>query len=400
MLSGTNLTFAHLYNQRIVLETVRLRGPLSRVEISGHTALSTQTVTNIVDKLLDRGVLQTGERRSGRRGQPAVEIDLNPQGAFAVGLHLDRDHMTGLLLDLSGKIHQSTHREWDFPSPDEALPFLAETVAALAQMQGLRIPDLWGVGLALPGPLDIQAGSPIAPPNFPGWDGVPIRDLLADAVGCPVYLENDATAAAVGERWFGQGREIRDYFYVFFGIGLGGGMILDGKPYRGAFDTAAMFGHLPVSPGGERCVCGGVGCLELSVSLASLYKTLELQGRIIQHASELTVLFAHSDRGLIDWLDRAADCLTPALVAIENLLNPAAIIFGGRLPEPLLDYLLDGLSRRLPPVQMRALPRHPQLLRAQFLEDAAALGAATLPLFEAFTPGREVLSIGKAPVTD
>lgn len=370
-----------------------MRGPLSRVEISGHTALSTQTVSNIVDKLLERGVLLTGERRTGRRGQPAVEIDINPQGGYAVGLHLDRDHMTGVLLDLSGAMHQSVHVEWRFPSPDEAIPTLAQTVRTLAKKQGLNMDDVWGVGVALPGPLDIQSGSLIAPPNFPGWDGVPIRSLLSNAVERPIFLENDATAAAVGERWFGQGREISDYFYVLFGIGLGGGIVLDGKPYRGAFDTAAMFGHLPIDPHGERCVCGGIGCLELSVSLASLYKTLESLGNPVQSASELAALLDQNHKGLGEWLDRAADRLAPALVTIENLLNPEAIIFGGRLPTPLLDSLLAGLEQRLPNMRMRALPRHPRLLRACTVEDAAALGAATLPLFEAFTPGREVMSI-------
>lgn len=388
-LAGTNIETAHFHNQRVVLETVRIYGPLSRAEISGHTSLSSQTISNIVDKLLDHGTLQTRGRRSGRRGQPAIELDINPQGGYAIGLHLDRDHLTGALLDLSGTIHQVIHHEWEYPAPAEALPRLAETVLTLIKDQGLTRDAVWGVGVGLPGPLDMLAGSLVNPPNFPGWNGVPLRRLLSEQLDLPVFLETDATAAAVGERWFGQGRDVHDYFYVFFGIGLGGGMILDGRPYRGGFDNAAMFGHIPVEPSGPRCACGGIGCLELYVSLASLYAALKAQGRIVHHIAELEALMDQQDAALLAWLESAAGHLTQALVTVENLINPKAIIFGGRLPAPLLDWLIRRLERRLPEVQMRALAHHPRLLRAQATSDAAALGAATLPLFETFTPGQK-----------
>lgn len=392
VLAGTNLKYAHQYNQRVILETVRQRGPLSRVEISSHTSLSTQTVSNIVDQLLDRGVLQIGERRVGRRGQPAIEIDLNPGGGYAIGLHLDRDHMTGVLLDLSGKQHQTIHQEWDFPTPEEALPCLTDAVKSLIRDQGITAEDIWGVGLALPGPLDVAAGSMVAPPNFPGWDGVPIRDLLSEGTGLPVYLETDATAAAVGERWFGHGRDMQNFFYIFFGVGVGGGMILDGKPYRGAFNTAAMFGHIPVDPQGERCVCGGRGCLELYISLASLYETVNPKHGVQESAGVVTQCYDDHDPRILAWLDQAADRLTPALITLENLLNLEGIIFGGRFPARILDDLLQRVMQRLPDVQMRALAHHPRLLTMHADSKAAALGAATLPLFEAFTPSDSVMS--------
>lgn len=386
-LSGTNIEAAHFHNQRVVLETVRIYGPLSRADISSRTALSSQTISNIVDKLLSRGTLETRGRRSGQRGQPAIELDINPRGGYAVGLHLDRDHLTGVLLDLAGTVHQVTHLEWSFPSPAEALPHLVETAQTLTHDHGLEMADLWGVGVAVPGPLDLRAGSLVNPPNFAGWNGVPLRGLLSEALALPVFLETDATAAAVGERWFGQGRDVHDYFYVFFGIGLGGGLILDGRPYRGGFDNAAMFGHIPVEPGGLLCGCGGEGCLEMYVSLASLYAALRAGGRRVDRVGELSGLLDREDAALLDWLEQAAERLTRALVTVENLINPKAVIFGGRLPIPLLDWLLRRLEERLPARQMRALAHHPRLLRAQATDHAAALGAATLPLFETFTPG-------------
>ncbi len=387
-LSGTNIETAHFHNQRVVLETVRIHGPLSRAEISGRTALSSQTISNIVDKLLDRGTLETRGRRIGRRGQPATELDINPRGGYAVGLSLDRDYLTGVLLDLAGTAHQFVHHEWSFPSLSDALPRMVDTVGQLVREHGLQLEDVWGVGVGAPGPLDLQAGSLVNPPNFPGWNGLPLRALLSDALGLPVFLENVATAAAVGERWFGQGRDVPDYFYVFFGVGLGGGMILDGRPYRGGFDNAAMFGHLPVEPNGPPCECGGTGCLEGYVSMAALYRALAAGGHAVLKADALAGLFEANDPVLMDWLAQAAERLARALVTVENLLNPTTIILGGRLPVPLMDWLLARLEARLPSLQMRALTRHPRLLRASATDHAAALGAATLPLFEMFTPGR------------
>lgn len=389
-LSGTNIEAAHFHNQRVVLETVRIYGPLSRADISSRTALSSQTISNIVDKLLNYGTLETRGRRSGQRGQPAIELDINPRGGYAVGLHMDRDHLTGVLLDLAGTVHQVAHLEWSFPAPDEALPRLVETVQTLTRDHGLEAAELWGVGLAVPGPLDLKVGCLVNPPNFPGWNGVPLRSQLAEALDRPVFLETDATAAAVGERWFGQGRDVHDYLYLFFGIGLGGGLILNGQPYRGGFDNAAMLGHIPVEPGGLRCGCGGEGCLEMYVSLASLYSVLEAGGRRINRVGELSRLLAEEDAALLGWLEQAAERLTRALVTVENLINPRAVIFGGRLPPPLLDWLLARLETALPARQMRALAHHPRLLRAQATDHAAALGAATLPLFETFTPGQSV----------
>lgn len=386
-MSGANISSAHSHNQRVILETVRMYGPLSRAEISVRTALSSQTISNIVDKLLGHGTLQTQGRRSGRRGQPALELDINPQGGYSVGLHLDRDHLTGVLLDLSGQVHQVQHHEWNYPKPLEALPRLVETVQTLVRQQGLTMDQLWGVGVGLPGPLDLAADTPINPPNFPGWSDVPLRVLLSEQLHLPVYLETDATAAAVGERWFGQGRDYQDYFYVLFGVGVGGGMILDGKPYRGGGNNAAMFGHLPIEAHGERCGCGGIGCLELYVSLAALYTTLTASGQPIEQIGELGTLLENQDATLCAWLDQAAERLSRALIVIENLLNPTAVIFGGRLPPVLIDWLLRALEERLPQRQMNALRQHPRLLRAQAAEDAAALGAATLPLFDLFTPG-------------
>lgn len=391
MLSGTNIEYARSYNQRVVLEAIRLFEPISKAEIARQTNLTQPTVASIVGDLVERGVIEATGKRQGQRGQPALELKINPQGAFAIGLHLDRDHLTGVLMDLKGTVHHRVHHELHLPDPDETMPLMLETVQRLRQARSMRPDQLWGVGLAMPGPLEEETGKLVAPPNFPGWDGIAPGKVIAENTGLPVFIESDGLAAAMGEHWYGFGQAVNHFFYVYFGVGLGGAMMMQGRPYRGFWGDMGGIGHIPVEPDGRACPCGGRGCLERYVSLTALYERLERQGISIDQPDDLVRLHRERQPALLDWLESAARYLTPALVTLENLLNPGAVVFGGRLPEPLLDDLLERLRGRLPERRMRGLKSHPSLERARLAEDAASLGAASLPIYQAISPHHHVL---------
>jgi len=325
----------------------------------------------------------------GKRGQPAIQIAVNPDGAHAVGLQLDRDHLTGVLVNLDGLVNFRVVTEWRFPTPDEALPLLAQAVEHLCAQAGVSSTKLWGVGVGVPGPIDIREGRLLAPPNFPGWDNYALRDELASLVNVPVYVETDATAAAIGDHWHGAGQR-GDFFYVYLGEGIGGGLILDGHPYRGSSGSAGAFGHVSVDPYGGKCECGGTGCLELYASLSALHRTLEAEGRPYRR-EELVPMLVQGDKTLALWLEQAADRIVIALVAMANLLDPKSIVFGGRFPEPLLDRLLELVRERLPSRSLCSLNGGATVERALSSEDGVALGAAVLPLHHVFTPAHELL---------
>ncbi len=379
MLSGTNLEYTRIYNQRVVLEAVRLHEPLSRAELARHTGLTMQTVSNIVGELLERGVVLAGSKRQGQRGQPALEITLNPQGAFSIGLHLDRDHLTGVLMDLKGIVHQQVDYDIQRPLPEQALKLMQKAVAQL-RVGRPKLPELWGIGVALPGPMEMESGRVVSVPNLPGWQDVAVRDWLEEHLGILVYLENDATAAAIGERWHGVGRRFDHFFYVYFGVNLGAGLVMAGHPYRGASGNAGEFGGIYVSSDGQLQKVGHL------VSLEELYKVTGVSG-----LEDLEALFERQDPAILAWLDQAADLLTPALVSVESLLDPQALIFGGRMPEPLIRYLVERLGERIPQHRIPGKPLSPQLLLGQAKEDAACLGAATLPFYEEIAPSHHLL---------
>ena len=221
--NGTNLEHAHLLNQRVVLETIRLCGPVSRVEVARLTRLTNQTVFNIVDGLQQAGLIQKFGLTAAERGQPAKLFKINPDGAFSVGLHLERDHIAAVLVDFSGVVRARTFRGHYLSTPDEARKQALSSIRELQRKNGRK--RIWGLGIALPGPIDSRNGKVISMPNFPGWEEFNVRDYFNKKVGLRVLVDNDATAAAIGESWYGVGRTLNSFFYVYMGVGVGGGLL-------------------------------------------------------------------------------------------------------------------------------------------------------------------------------
>ena len=318
-LKGTNQEFGRPYNRRIVLEAIRQHGPIARGDIAGRVGLTIQTVSNITRELEEQNFL-LGVRNTKRvRGYPATSLNINPDGGFAIGLNLTPVGIDAALINLAGEIVTSQSRGRNFLKPVRAFGEIAKIIADFKSV----IPEkrLLGVGLAMPGPFDVESMSFVGPTTLEGWKDEPIKERLAQIAGCPVFIEVDHAAAAMGERLYGAGKDFKDYYYLFFGMGLGGCMVHDGLPDRGSFSNAGEIGHIPVVPNGEPCACGNRGCLERYVSLEA-------------HERRSAVV------GVDGWLAEATPLFRSAITTIENLFDPQTIIVGGLsgsdLPQKLL----------------------------------------------------------------
>src|SRR5687768_12450562 len=153
MLTGTNLVYTKQYNLRIVHEAIRLHGPLSRADIARRTELTGQTISNLVKELLASGLVYEVERRKEGRGAPSTTLAINPDGAFSIGVDFNRDHLTGVLVDLSGAVRQRSTVEVDFPTPQQALDLTVDMIDALLSRQKLSRDRVRGVGVGVPGPM-------------------------------------------------------------------------------------------------------------------------------------------------------------------------------------------------------------------------------------------------------
>ena len=395
MLTGTNLHYAKSYNVRIVLETIRLHGPLSRVEIARRTELTAQTVTNITRNLMKSNLVVEAERIQDGRGAPSILLKINKEGAFSVGFDLDKDHLTAILVDLLGNIRQRIRYPLHFPSPDEAMVLLENTAKELIQREQIPLDKIWGVGVGLPGPLAVTDGNIVKnvvnPIALPGWSHVPVRDILGKNLSLPVYLENNGSAAAIGELWYGAGRDKKTFFYVYFGSGLGGGVVINGQPYSGNTGNAGELGYFPTP--NENSTTGNAQRphLGLYFNIPNLYQTLSSHGHTISTPSDLEELHRQKNEHLMAWIDKGASEMAPIILAVEYLIDPKAIFFGGRLPESIINELLNKLKDSIPSMRIKEKTDAPELLIATSGWDAAALGAATLPVYESLAPLPRVL---------
>ena len=378
MLQGTNLEYTKAYNFRIVLETIRKMGPISRAEVARQTGLTAQTVSNITRKLLESRLVNEAERIQTGRGAPATNLVINPDGAFSIGLDLDEEHLTGVLIDLEGNLRERVYYELSNSEPSEALRVMEEAAMELVSNGSLDENEVWGIGVGLPGPLDV-------------WGSVPVAETLNRRLRLPVILENNATAAAIAERWYGAGRDIPTFFYLFFGLGLGGGLIVDGHPYDGFFGNAGEIGFVTAPFPDDEIRMFDDPHLGIYFNLPRLRLLLEEKGISVSRHDDLVDLLEVNNPILVDWLVEGAERLAQIIPVIAYVVDPAALIFGGRLPDALIDRLMEEVQRALPKHLMKSRPFRLELLRGRAGGDATALGVATLPMYEAFAPTHNVL---------
>lgn len=257
-----------------------------------------------------------------------------------VGVDLGGTNLKVGLVSADGKMfdRQSCATEAD-RGPQHVLSRIAEAVRRLCETAGLNLADVAAVGVGAPGPLDTKAGVVLLAPNLPGWRNIAARDRLAEDLDRPVILENDANAAAYGEFRCGAGRDVASMVLLTLGTGIGGGIILDGRLFRGATDTGAELGHIVVQHGGRRCGCGNRGCLEAYASatavVARAQESIEAgEPSSLADAPGITAknVFGAAEAGddlATRIVEETADYLASGITSILHVLNPEKVVLTG-----------------------------------------------------------------------
>ena len=365
VLRGTNQESGRPYNRRIVLETIRLHGPVARGEIARRVGLTVQTVSTIIRELeLQDFIIGAREEPKGR-GYPATALRLNPEGGFAIGANVTPIGVDVALVNLAGDVIGHIGREITHPEPDRAF---AEIASATEELRHLRPSGrMLGLGMAMPGPFDVESMSFVGPTTLQGWKNVPIPERLTAATGLPAFVGGDVGSAALSERLYGAGRNLREFYYLYLGVGTGGTYVHDGHALRGARGNAGEIGHVSFIPNGEPCPCGNRGCFERYVSVEALDRRAPIVGED-------------------GWIAEAAPLLRTAIVAIENLFDPETIIFGGLAPEAVMKKLARAVEPLPPSVAERRDRPVPRLTLSVTGKYALLRGAAALAFSNVLAP--------------
>jgi predicted NBD/HSP70 family sugar kinase len=399
---GTNLARVKDYNEVVVLDLVRSSGPIGRPAIASATGLTLQTVSNIARRLLAAKTVV--EDPVGGSGRLKRALRINPDAGYAIGIQLVRSHLAVGVVDLAGDIRGRAETAIE---PDEApdhvlsrLPGLVDDALAAA---GVPPESVLGAGIGAPGPLDLHEGRLLNVLHPRSWTHFPLAGAVADVLGLRVIMDNDATAAALGERWRGIGEGAESFVYFYIGDGIGGGLVLDGQAYRGLRGNTGEISHIQVDPDGPPCECGANGCLALYTDGAGL---LRESARVVLEApanrpienppATLEQVLAHPDPRIAEVVERGGEYLARVVVECSRILDPELIVLGGPLVPLLGGPFGASIERGLERIGEPGAPP-PRVALSTSGSDAGVIGAATLVLHDLYAPTARKLSLVSLP---
>lgn len=368
------------HNLSVVLEQVHRHGPMSRSQLTARTGLNRSTVGDLIADLVERGlVAETSARPSGGRGRPSPTVRARAEGAVALALELTVDSVAAATVGLGGDVigHDRRDRARDSASPEAT----AHVVAEIARPLLSELSDahtLIGVGAAVAGVTSRADGVVHLGPNL-GWHEAPIADLLAGELGlpAPVQVGNEADFGALGEHRRGAGRGLTHMIYVSGEVGIGSGVIHDGKPLVGAAGFGSEAGHMLINPVGAHCRCGGRGCWETEAGEDALLGRSSLAADLhgADAVNEIVRLVEAGDATTAEALDETGRWLGRGIASLINLFNPQAVVLGG-LYQRVYEYLEPSLVVASTDTALAPHRAIADITAANLGQDAPLVGAA------------------------
>ncbi|HEY8909965.1 MAG TPA: ROK family transcriptional regulator [Desulfosporosinus sp.] len=387
-------------NKSAILNVVRQHGLISRAEIAKLTKLTPPTVTNLVGELIDTKLVVETDLGESTGGRKPILLRINSAAFHVVGVYAGPKKVKAVSATLDGNVVTQVETNYvEKPTDEQFLEALEEVVRRVIKETNLEKESILGIGVGMHGLVDSERGVSIFAPHL-NLRNVPIKAYLKQKFDLPVEVENDIRAQAIGESWFGRGKDISNFILFRVGTGVGAGIILDNQLYRGASFTAGEVGHTTIDINGPKCSCGNYGCLEAMVGGTALARRAQqairfgkksiledmVKGNLELIDGKLLYLAAgQKDQVAMDVLEDTGRYLGIGIANLINTLNPSLIILSGGV-FGAADVIMGTLRKT---VEKRALAKPAQevsIVISELGENAIAIGAFTLLLKKMFTP--------------
>ena len=357
-----------------VLDEIRLGRSLSRSELVARTGLGRAIVAQRVSELIERGLVGEGDVGPSTGGRPPRQLAFRSDAGYLLVADLGATSIDVAVTTLDGRIlgHHDEPARIE-AGPDRCLDRVDALFDLLLRTTQALPWRLWGIGIAVPGPVEFQTGRPISPPIMPGWDGYPIRERFGQHYRAPVWVDNDVNVLALGEWRSGVAVGHDNVVVLKIGTGIGAGIISDGRLHRGAQGSAGDVGHIQiVDDPSVVCRCGNVGCLEALAGgealgrdgetaarngrSARLRAALDQRGAVT--AEDVARAASFGDPVAVAMLQSAGRRVGSMLASVVNFFNPSLIVIGGgvaKSPDQLLAAIRETIYRRSLPLATREL---------------------------------------------
>jgi len=374
-------------HSRLILNLLWKKQEISRAELARRTSLSRSTVSAIVSDLLSKGLAKEAYAGVSSGGRRPIILEFQDQSSFIVGIELGATHISCVLTDLRCKGRAS----WSAPAPvrDEpevALRMMTMAVRSVLEAAGVQPFQVLGVGVAVPSPVDDQRPGELLPLIVPKWKGYNIATHLEESFKRPVFVDNDANLGALAELWWGAGSSANDLAYIKVATGVGAGLIINGRIFRGSGGIAGEIGHTSIDPNGPQCICGLKGCLTTFIGTPALLERAKDKLRASGSnrlppagIDELVNAALDGDPMSVELMQYAGDKLGVGIANLLNLLNPEMVVLGGGIARAG-DLLLDGVRTTIGGLSLPESIRSTEIRATGLNEWGIAVGAATLVL--------------------
>ena len=395
-------------NKHAVLDLIRFTpGGISRAGIAKEIGLSRAAVSTIVNDLIATGIVRDAELRTKTSGRPRTLLEIDPEAGYIAGIDMGASHMSIVITNFGADVIVEKEIPFEIAKgPDFCITQANDLLECLLAETGLSMLHLSAVGIGVPGPIASDAGMVIAPPIMPGWDRFPIRDTLEKLWNKPVSVNNDAELGALGEWAYGAGRGARELAYIKVGTGIGAGLLIGGRVYRGSTGSAGEIGHLTMDNNGPLCTCGNRGCLEAfsgcqaiaqhAINAIRYGKRTQLaqlpQGEVT--AKDVATAAQRGDLVAQQVMEEAGEHLGVAIAGLVNIFNPDVIVVGGGVAQ-IGDLFLEPIRKAVTQRSLPAAADNVRITTALLGRRSSSLGAVV----QALSLAVHDIAEGKQPLT-